>query len=327
MQIEQISKLALSIIEAQGLSSAETLTFQVIEKGGSGRIFVRIADANPDSNQSWVAMSYTDDRPDNARFASITDFLVGQDVAVPKIIGREESQGFLLVEDLGNIDLGHYENSDWQTVQKPAYEAALRAVFPLHQITEANPPHDLPELEFCFDSELYLWEQDYFYNHYVSRFENETALAFRSSATLLELREWLSGLPKSLVHRDFQSTNVMYHNNRCYLIDYQGMRFGLPEYDVASMVYDPYTHLTTEQREELITFYFQLKQEAGHPESYEEFRKVFDACAMQRLMQALGAYGFLGIEKNKEEFLEHIPPAKERLLRVAKSICPEMVLG
>jgi aminoglycoside/choline kinase family phosphotransferase len=32
-------------------------------------------------------------------------------------------------------------------------------------------------------------------------------------------------------------------------------------------------------------------------------------CAMQRLMQALGAYAFLGLVKGHKHFLEHIPNA------------------
>ena len=39
-------------------------------------------------------------------------------------------------------------------------------------------------------------------------------------------------------------------------------------------------------------------------------------CAMQRLMQALGAYAFLGLVKGHKHFLEHIPNAL-RSLRAA----------
>jgi hypothetical protein len=39
---------------------------------------------------------------------------------------------------------------------------------------------------------------------------------------------------------------------------------------------------------------------------------------MQRLMQAMGAYGFLGEVKGKREFLAHIPTAKRRLLELSR---------
>jgi aminoglycoside/choline kinase family phosphotransferase len=41
---------------------------------------------------------------------------------------------------------------------------------------------------------------------------------------------------------------------------------------------------------------------------------------MQRLMQALGAYGFLGLVKGHEHFLQHIPRAIASLRRVVAEI-------
>lgn len=41
---------------------------------------------------------------------------------------------------------------------------------------------------------------------------------------------------------------------------------------------------------------------------------------MQRLMQALGAYGYLGISKGIEGFLQHIPAAVESLGEVMREI-------
>jgi len=41
--------------------------------------------------------------------------------------------------------------------------------------------------------------------------------------------------------------------------------------------------------------------------SWEGFQKMFWEASAQRLMQALGAYGFLGLKKGLKAFLEHIP--------------------
>lgn len=319
MEIERIRDLTCSFLA--GAAHGE-LRFEVIEKGGSGRCFYRVTDR--DSPQSWIVMVYTNDRPDNARFASITDFLINHRVAVPAILGRREDEGYLLVQDLGNVDLGEFEGHDWERILRPRYESALETVFALHEISEAQCPPDLPQLEFCFDADLYQWEQDYFFNHYASHFESAEMLALGTHPTLSGLRDWLSSLPRYLVHRDFQSTNVMFHQDRCYLIDYQGMRFGLPEYDVASLVFDPYVGLTCEQQSELVAHYYRLKQRAGHGDSFDSFVGKLDGCALQRLMQALGAYGFLGLTKGKREFLQHIAPARHRLASVAESAFPEM---
>jgi hypothetical protein len=41
---------------------------------------------------------------------------------------------------------------------------------------------------------------------------------------------------------------------------------------------------------------------------------------MQRLMQALGAYGFLGLVKDHKHFLQHIPKAVSSLREVVAGI-------
>ena len=41
---------------------------------------------------------------------------------------------------------------------------------------------------------------------------------------------------------------------------------------------------------------------------------------MQRLMQALGAYGFLGLVKGNRQFLAHVPAALDSLRNVVAEI-------
>ena len=110
----------------------------------------------------------------------------------------------------------------------------------------------------------------------------------------------------------------MLYRGDSYLIDYQGLRWGLPEYDFASMIYDPYSEFTAEETNDLIAYYFSLKKDAGDMETRGEFEKRLTQCAMQRLMQALGAFGFLSEVMGKTEFLAHIPTAKRRLLELAQ---------
>ncbi|HEY6071546.1 MAG TPA: hypothetical protein VIU85_09250, partial [Chthoniobacterales bacterium] len=51
-----------------------------------------------------------------------------------------------------------------------------------------------------------------------------------------------------------------------------------------------------------------------------EFWETLRLCAMQRLMQALGAYGFLGLVKDHKHFLQHIPKAVSSLREVVGEI-------
>jgi len=311
-----LNEIELRTREVFPLWKDTPLTVSTIEKGGSGRLFVRVTVNG--SEESIIAMHYNRERSDNERFASITDFLNRHGIPAPSILERQEEDNLLWVQDLGELDLGGLTDSDWASERRPAYESALRSVVRLHNIVENAPPEDLPQMELSFDEELYHWEQDYFLNHYVSRYlSTAKADRLREDSALIELRRELAGLPRALVHRDFQSTNVMIMGDQTFLIDYQGLRWGRPEYDLASLVYDPYTEFSDAEREHLISFYHALIQAPGWVVSREKFEKKLVQCATQRLMQALGAYGFLSQEKGLVEFADYIPIARERLIELS----------
>jgi N-acetylmuramate 1-kinase len=90
------------------------------------------------------------------------------------------------------------------------------------------------------------------------------------------------------------------------------MRPGLAEYDLASLLYDPYVDLAETERAELITYYREQQSKSGTTRD-SDFDSTLRLCAMQRLMQALGAYGFLGLVKENKNFLEYIPSAVRSL--------------
>jgi len=114
-----------------------------------------------------------------------------------------------------------------------------------------------------------------------------------------------------LIHRDFQSQNIMIKNGKPVLLDFQGMREGCLFYDLGSLICDPYVTFDDEERNELINFYYELMNPAY---SRDEFVNNFWMGSVQRLLQALGAYGFLGLKKNKPAFLGHIGNGLENLL-------------
>ena len=103
------------------------------------------------------------------------------------------------------------------------------------------------------------------------------------------------------------------------MIDFQGMRPGLAEYDVASLLYDPYVDLPESERTEL-TEYYRGRQLKNGVAINSDFDLKFRLCAMQRLMQALGAYGFLGLVKGHKHFLKHVGAAMQSLQRILPEI-------
>lgn len=294
------------------LPQIEGIPFKVeeIHKGGSDRRYFRLT---PDIH-SFIFSQYGPENPDNPRFAQHTDYLAGHGVPVPRIFARDPENHRLWIEDLGSRDLWSYREEDWRVIRRPLYEAAIRAVARIHAIRKEDAgSEDRPPLGPEFDVALYLWEQDYFFTRFAAQFSAaspEVIASVRQDPSLATLRSELASLPRSLIHRDFQSQNIVIKDGAPVFIDYQGLRYGLGEYDLASLIYDPYVPMTSAQREELIQF-------ASSLYSKPNFRALLLRCACQRLMQCLGAYGFLGLVKQKRSFLVHIRPAVQNLWEVA----------
>jgi aminoglycoside/choline kinase family phosphotransferase len=148
---------------------------------------------------------------------------------------------------------------------------------------------------------------------------DETLARLRELPLLARTAQRLASLPRVLVHRDFQSQNIIIRDGAAHLIDFQGMRPGLGEYDVASLLYDPYVSLTDTEREELFGEYRAIRGQSGNPVAAAS-AELLRLCAMQRLMQALGAYGYLGLVKGNKAFLEHVPPALNALRSVVREL-------
>jgi len=96
----------------------------------------------------------------------------------------------------------------------------------------------------------------------------------------------------------------MIRDGEPFLIDFQGMRFGSPFYDLGSLLCDPYVNFSSSERNELLYFYYGL---SNWNLDWTPFQSAFWEASAQRLMQALGAYGFLGLKKGLKVFLGPIP--------------------
>lgn len=289
-----------------------------LEKGGSERKFYRI---QAGVGHSMIVVKYSGQKEENKHYVDIALFLSLEGVNVPKIYFHDPVEGLIWMQDLGRDDLWAFRGESWEK-RRPLYESALEEVSKMHGIGPSHLEKAGLRLEREFSHQLYLWEQNYF-------FENCLGAHFQMGASdvsqYVEMPIWqdiagsLAARPRSLVHRDFQSQNILIHEGAAALIDFQGMRPGLPQYDVASLLFDPYVTLSANERDYLLDFYKLVARRNGQ-DVREDFDNVYYQCALQRLMQALGAYGFLGVQKGRADFLTHIPAARRNLREVAVRI-------
>jgi len=281
-----------------------------IEKGGSSRHFFRVG--SPEC--SVILVQDLGEKEENRHYAFLAEFLSSHGVPVPRVLARSDGEGLLWLEDLGEQDLWATRNDSWE-VRRPLYQSVLRGISLLHRIPAHAADVEGLHLQLAFDERLYRWEQEYFIKHCLGELfdvaEIERSALF-SSDVMRGLAAGLASLPRQLVHRDFQSQNILIRNGEAVFIDFQGMRPGLLQYDLASLLCDPYVEISPQERKGLLTYYQQVQADAGMSDG-EEFERIFWRCAVQRLMQALGAYGFLSIHRGKPAFRAHVTPALIRL--------------
>ena len=315
--------------KALGLSESVPIELFSLEGRGSDRTFFRLKWSRRDSA---ILIHYDPNRIENTYYADIAAFLRDINVSVPRLIRRDPAGCLIVMEDLGDMDLWSLRKTPWET-RRALYQKTLTIAYRLHSFPERNFPSSRVRLMEGFGLDLYRWERDYFRDHFVRDvcgIEVEPFFKRELEAELSSLAERLSGTMRCLVHRDLQSQNVMICDGEPFLIDFQGMRFGSPFYDLGALLCDPYVNFADSERDELLSFYYTLWSPTGGILSKGEgskwdldwttFQNFFWEASVQRLMQALGAYGFLGLKKGLKAFLEHIPTGLRNLHRAAAQV-------
>ncbi len=294
-----------------------------IEKGGSGRRFYRVRCS---SEQSLILVKYDRAKEENRHYVRVAEFLNRHKIRVPQIYFHDPEEGLIWIEDLGESDLFIFRDDSW-LVRGALYRSALDEIARLHALPENEWQPLRGEMPPEFNAALYRWEQSYFFENCLGRFFGVTERERTELAALPALEkiaQELASQPRNLVHRDFQSQNVIVRNGQAHLIDFQGMRPGLAEYDVASLLYDPYVQLDDDERDALYIYYLERRDLSAESENA---RQRLELCALQRLMQALGAYCFLGLVKGVRHFLPHVAPALASLQKVVRNIADLGALG
>lgn len=279
------------------------VVMEPIKRGASGRTIVRV---KPESSEGFIGVHWTDERPENDFFVPVARFLRKTRLRVPEILHDHSRYRVALVEDLGDVDLLSLKDQPFKD-RLPLYRSALEQV---DKLFYARLPKDF-ELMPSFDAGMYRWEQEYFFEGYVEGMLGMDASKLRKNPILQQLADRLGTSARHLVHRDFQSQNLLVKDDAVWMIDFQGMRRGRQEYDLASLIYDPYLDHNEGEREQLLALWEDISDERPEPGLFRE-------CAAQRLMQALGAYGHILKNRGDEWYRPHTKTAIKLLSETVK---------
>jgi len=272
---------------------------------------------------------------ENDAFGYLAAHLGARGIPVPGVLAYKRSRGWSLVEDLGDRDLfaearealhgklAHSGDLEPRNRLASRYREALDVLVRLQidgvEGFDPRRTHNPPRYDVALMRE---GESGYFARELLVRHLGMDVSA-GLDAEFGRLADWAAaaGAPY-LLHRDYQSQNLKIHLDRVCVIDFQGARLGPAQYDLAALLLDPYADLPADLRHELLEHYLGQFAARTH-EDPVRFLELFPPVAAHRLMQALGAYAFLGLQRGKPAFLSHIPAAlrllEETLAPIADS--------
>ena len=303
-------------LDALGWSPCETAA-AFLGTRGSDRSFWRLFHGS----ERAIYIRYSLERSENARYAGHARLLAEAGVPVPRVLAERAQRRCLVLEDWGDDSLqarmeAHPERAEaW-------YLPVVQALARLHgegtRRVTAEPVTTM--LEPPFDAALYGWEHGLFETHLLKERYGLAALPSDVARELRQVAARLLDAPQVALHRDFQSSNILFCGRRMAFIDFQGLRMGAAAYDLASLLYDPYVTLTSPLRVRLAQAY-----EACDPALHDGVA-LLHVGAVQRLVQALGAFGRLA-SVGQTGFTRHILPALQNLLEAADTCGLDAVGG
>ena len=288
--------------------------YNILEGDGSKRHFMRIITSYSGPTFVFMENPPSNDylRKENLSYLMIGKHLFKKDLPVPEIYRFDLAHGWFILEDMGDISLQDkiLKNED-PTV---GYEEVLDLLFRI-QVEGAKDFNT----QWCCQTERYdnfvmrRYETDYFRDSFLSNY-----LGIESDWSELEGPfDHLSKIASTddnyyFMHRDFQSRNIMFTDNKLGVLDWQGGRLGPLSYDLASLLIDPYVSLSHNDRVQLYRQYLSLLKNYRKIR-VESFERSFPYIAIQRNLQILGAFSFLTKTQGKKHFEKNIIPALDSL--------------
>jgi aminoglycoside/choline kinase family phosphotransferase len=222
--------------------------------------------------------------------------------------------GCLLVEDLGDVRL---ESAVADAPGGAGLALLERAVIlAAHVAVRGTPVLARSERSSgpALDAERFRFEMDFFVEHYVGSLRGCDPPPAGLREALHALADRAADTPRRvLCHRDFHSRNLMLPaDGSLAMVDIQDARWGPDTYDLASILRDGYIEIDDDWHAPLVDLYLSA---LDRPPA-EGFRSRLDRVAAQRMIKALGTFGYQAAVRKDERYLEPIPRTLRRLRRL-----------
>jgi len=254
-------------------------------------------------------------------YQAVYDIFRTVGLPVPEIVAVDGDLGVVLQEDLGTETVHQRLR---QSTPEEHCRQLCRAIDLLIAIqTEAHkvvPPHT-EAARLAFDKEKLAWELAFFRRYY----GGYRQLALRENQELIEecnrLAEELASYPRFLCHRDYHVRNLMIKNEQMYIIDFQDARQGPALYDLVSLLKDS-IQLEPYEVDWFFDYYIDRSRAVSSPALLEKkvLQRQFELMTVQRLLKALGTYGYQITERGNFIYEQYVAGSLHRASLALQSL-------
>ncbi len=262
--------------------------------------------------------TYSPDKKETIAFTTYARQFRALGVKVPRILKVSDDKHYYLQEDLGSnrmheiITCKKEQRLDFR--EKKLYIEVISQLVKIQVVGSEGLDFSVAVPRPEFDQRSILWDMNYFKYYFLKPLDipfDEDNLENCFS----NLSAYIARLSKHFMFRDFQTRNILIHNNSPYFIDFQGGRRGPLQYDLASILLESKTDLSEADQKALMDLYLEKISIFWELER-EQFMVDYYLVALVRLLQVLGAYGLRGLVEKKAVFLQSIPKGLANLRKI-----------
>jgi N-acetylmuramate 1-kinase len=246
-------------------------------------------------------------------FVELQRYLHGAGFPVPAVFRADLAVGLIAIEDLGDLTLEAAARDRAPAQRRELYAGAVRLIAQLQSIGRSRPEPGGLAFGRRFDEPILRWELAHFREWLLEKGRG-IVLSPADSAALDQGFDWLArGLaasPLHLVHRDFQSRNIMLAPRpeapdgvELKVIDFQDALLGSQVYDLVALLRDSYVVLEKGEVDDLLAVYARA---AGIANSLT-LRKLFHMQTVQRKLKDAGRFVYLDRVRGNPGYLRWIP--------------------
>ncbi|APX13097.1 aminoglycoside phosphotransferase family protein [Tateyamaria omphalii] len=253
------------------------------------------------NGQTRILMDAPPEKGEDVRpFVDVTQLLRGAGLSAPEIFAQDASNGFLLIEDLGDDLFARLINAT-PSLETPLYETATDVLLHLHRA--ATP--DLPRYDAKAMTDVACLAFDWYQRGATGAVDTAARGSF--AAAMKDALAPLDATTPVLVQRDYHAENLIWLPNRSDvqrvgLLDYQDAMLGHPAYDLVSVLQDARRDVSTDAQRAMVGRYI-----AGSGIDADVFNHAYALLGLQRNLRILGVFARLSLAYGKPHYVDLIP--------------------